>query len=38
MVKDFYSQMGFGRLNGKWEMNLSDFRPMKTLVYQERNE
>jgi FkbH-like protein len=38
MVKDFYSQMGFGRLNGKWEMNLSDFRPMKTLVHQERNE
>jgi len=32
MVKDFYGQMGFQRLNGKWEMPIDGFKPMKTFV------
>lgn len=34
MVKDFYGQMGFNRLNGKWEMPVDAFKPMKTFVNQ----
>lgn len=37
MVKDFYGQMGFARLNGKWQMPVDAFKPMKTFVNPHTN-
>jgi FkbH-like protein len=32
MVKDLYSQMGFARCNGKWELDLQHFKELKTFI------
>jgi FkbH-like protein len=32
MVKDLYSQMGFAQANGKWELDLQQFKELRTLI------
>ena len=32
MVKDLYPQMGFAQSNGKWELNLQQFKEFKTYI------
>jgi predicted enzyme involved in methoxymalonyl-ACP biosynthesis len=32
MVKDLYPQMGFAQANGKWELDLQQFKEFKTLI------
>ena len=32
MVKDLYSQMGFAQSNGKWELDLQQFKEFKTYI------
>jgi FkbH-like protein len=35
MVKELYSQMGFARNNGKWDLDLQQFQPLKTFIHEK---
>jgi predicted enzyme involved in methoxymalonyl-ACP biosynthesis len=34
MVADLFSQMGFASCHGKWELDLQEFRELKTLIHE----